>query len=223
MKKITALLIIFSLIANFSLKAQTELNQDPKAKKILDKVSLKTKEYKTIQIKFSYTIEDKKENVKETNKGYVFLKGNKYKLIIPGTEIFSDGKTVWSYIKDAEEIDITEPSEDEESIFNPAKLFSIYEKGFKYQYMGENTVDGIAYAVIDLFPENPGQKSYSRIRLFIDTKKSQIQTIKTFGNNGIDYSIIVDTFKTGVKLPDALFTFDKSKYPATVEVVDLRE
>jgi len=89
--------------------------------------------------------------------------------------------------------------------------------------MGENTVDGIAYAVIDLFPENPGQKSYSRIRLFIDTKKSQIQTIKTFGNNGIDYSIIVDTFKTGVKLPDALFTFDKSKYPATVEVVDLRE
>lgn len=222
MKKITLITLVLSIIFGTQVRAQQELTQDPAAKKILDKVSAKTKSYETIQIKFSYTIEDKKENVNETNKGYAFLKGNKYKLMIPGTEVFSDGKTVWSYIKDAEEIDITEPGEEEESIFNPAKLFTIYEKGFKYSYLGENKESAVKYAVIDLFPENPGQKEYSRIRLFIDIEKDQIYSIKTFGKNGVDYTITVDEFKSGVKLPDALFVFDKSKYPATVEVVDMR-
>lgn len=222
MKKST-LILALSLIISISLNAQSALTQDPAAKKILDKVSKTTKEYKSIQIKFSYTIENKQENVTETNIGYVFLKGNKYKLIIPGTEIFSDGKTVWSYIKDAEEIDITEPGEDEESIFNPAKLFTIYEKGFKYSYIGDNKVDNVTLAVIDLFPENPGDKPYSRVRIFVDDKKGQIVSIKTFGKNGIDYIIDVKTFKQGSNIPDQLFVFDKTKYPENVEIVDMRE
>ncbi len=223
MKKITVLFLAISLMINYTVFAQNVLTQDPTAKKILDNVSKTTKSYTAIQIKFEYTIENKQEKVKQTNIGYAFLKGIKYELIIPGTEIFSDGKTVWSYIKDAEEIDITAPSDDEESLFNPAKLFTIYEKGFKYSYIGDNKVNNVNLAVIDLFPEDPSKKSYSRIRLFVDNKKGQIVSIKTFGKNGIDYMIDVKSFKTDVKINDALFVFDKTKYPKNVEVVDMRE
>ena len=57
--------------------------QDPKAKEILDKLSLTTRSYKSIQIEFSFTLENKKNNVNQTNEGEVVLKGKSYRLHIP--------------------------------------------------------------------------------------------------------------------------------------------
>ena len=222
MKQITLILISIFLLLGIKLDAQI-LAKDPKAQKILDKVSKTTKSYNSIRIKFSYTIENLQEKASETHSGYAFLKGKRYKLIMAGTTIFSDGKTVWSYLKDAEEMTISEPGEDDQSIFNPAKLFTIYENGFKYKYLGEEKKNSSTLDVIDIFPEHPEKKSYSRIRLKIDRKKSQLVSIKSFGKSGNNVTINVTEFTTNVKMTDKLFVFDKTKYPADLEVVDTRD
>ncbi len=222
MKKLTTLFVALSFVVG--LQAQTNSQtQDPEAKKILDKLSKQTKSYSTIRIKFSYSVENKQENFSETHKGYAFLKGNKYKLIIPGTEIFSDGKTVWRYLKDAEEMTISTAEEDDESIFNPAKLFTIYEKGFKYEYLGADNKHNPVVEVIDLYPEKPKGKSYSRVRLKVNKAKNHIYSLNTFGKDGNNISIKVTEFKTGVKIPESLFAFDKKKYPTDIDIIDMRE
>lgn len=219
MKKI---LILFIAVFLFSgIYSQEVLSKDPKATEILNKLSKKTKSFETIRIKFSYTLENTQEKIKETYKGYAFLKGNKYKLILAGSEIFTDGKFLYNYLTDAEEITISVPDEENDNIFNPAKLFTIYEKGFKYQYLGQETDAGAKVDVIDLFPVEVKKKNYSRIRLKIDKDKLRIVSIKSFGKDGNHYTINVTEFKSNVKMPEALFTYNAKKYPG--EVIDLRD
>ena len=95
-------IIAFMAVGSLTVNAQ---DQDPKAKKILDELSAKTKAYTTIKAEFSWVVE-KKDKSKESQSGKIQTKGAKYKLEIPGHEIYCDGKTVWDFIKDANEVQI---------------------------------------------------------------------------------------------------------------------
>jgi outer membrane lipoprotein-sorting protein len=215
------LISLFSL--NVFAQGETVLAKDPKAKKILDQLSKKTKSYKTLIIKFSYTLNNQQAKTDETLNGYAFLKGKKYKLILPGNEIFSDGKSVWNYLKDAGEINISAPDSSDESLSNPSKLFTLYEKGYKYQFLGEAPENGVKISTIDLFPENPKKKKISRVRMKIDMDKLQIVSIKMFNKDGNQSTIEVSEFKPDSEIPDALFTFDQKKFPKDTEIIDTRD
>ena len=77
--------------------AQTSTKNDPDAKKILDKVSAKFKTFKSPQASFSYQIENAQGKVLSTKKGTVRMRGSKYYVSMSGIEIFSDGRSSWSY------------------------------------------------------------------------------------------------------------------------------
>jgi len=99
---ITALLLLFT----FSLSAQT----DTKAQKILNDVSAKTKSYNSIRIEFTYKMENTAQKINDSYKGVLISKGNKYKLTVSGQDVISDGKTVWTYLKDANEVQVNSAS-----------------------------------------------------------------------------------------------------------------
>jgi len=216
------MLIITLLTFGFLAFSQVELSKDPEAKKILDAVAKKTKSHKSLRIKFEYSIENKQNHFEETHKGYAFLKGNHYKIIIPKTEIFSDGKTVWTYMKESNEITITEPGPEEESIFNPAKLFSIYETGYKYILIGGETIDGILYKIIDLFPENTNESQYSKIRIKANNNKNEIYILETYSKSGVNSYLTVKAMNYNIKITENLFIFDKNRYPNDIEIIDMR-
>src|SRR5665647_1360541 len=94
--------------------------QDSKAKEILDKLSLTSKSYKTIQIDFSFTLENKTGSITETNEGSVTLKGKSYRLHMPamGMEVFSNGVATWSYLTESNEVNISENDADSLSLIH---------------------------------------------------------------------------------------------------------
>jgi len=213
--------LVFALVA-FLLAANLMAQQDPKAKEILDKLSLTTRSYKSIQIEFSFTLENKKNNVNQTNEGEVVLKGKSYRLHMPGlsTEIFCDGTTVWSYQTEAKECNIAGVEEEKEGALNPANIFTIYEKGFNFSYVGEENFTGKTVQVVDLFPVDKS-KEFVKVRLYIDKAKSQIAKAQTFNKDGNTYLLVLKTMKTNVDLKEDYFKFDKAKYPG-VEMNDMR-
>ena len=212
--------LIFSVLILFtgSLFAQ----QDAKAKEILDKLSQTSRSYKTIQIDFAFTLENKTGSVTETNEGSVALKGKSYRLHMPamGMEVFSNGTVTWSYMTESNEVNITENDPNSDEALNPANLFTIYEKGFKYTYIGEETVAGKASQVIDLFPTDK-TKEFTKVRLYIGKAKSQILKAKTFNKDGNAYTLSLKNMKTDQNLTDDYFKFNAAKYPK-VEVNDMR-
>lgn len=210
--------VVAALLMTTGLMAQ----QDPKAKEVLDKLSQTTKSFKTIQIEFSFTLENKKNNVNQTHEGVVALKGKSYRLHMPafGMEVFCDSKSTWSYLTEAKECNITGVEEEKEGALNPANIFTIYEKGFNYTFVGDESLAGKAVQVLDLFPVDKSRE-VTRIRLYVDKAKSQIAKAQTFNKDGNTYTLVLKSMKTNAELPDDYFKFDKAKYPG-VEMNDMR-
>lgn len=220
MKKVfNSIFLTFALLGYLS--AQTTYQAvDPKAKEILDKVSAKTKAYKTIEAEFSFILENKQEDMTDSQKGKIWIKGNKYKIDLMGTSTYYDGKTQWTHMKDAEEVNVTEPDPNDDNTLNPAKMFTIYEKGYKIRYINEKFEDARQLVVIDLYPVDL-KKDYSRITLKIDKAKMQIYSLQRFGKDGNYYTIKVLKMTTDQAMDDTMFTFDKTKFPK-VEIIDMR-
>ncbi len=222
-KSICLLSICIIVLINNVCKSQDKAYQavDPKAKTILDQVSTKTKAYKTIQAEFGIIIDNKQAKSKDSKKGTIWIKANKYKVDLASSIIFNDGKTQWSYMKDANEVNVTTPDPNDDSSLNPAKMFTIYEKGYKIRFIAEKFEGSRALYEIELYPINL-KKDFTKITLKIDKTKMQIFSMKRFGKDGTDYLIEVVKMETDKDMLDAMFTFDKTKFPK-VEINDLRD
>lgn len=215
MKKIisTSLILLGALLAN--------AQKDPEAKKILDRLSEKTKSHEVIRADFKVTFKSVKDNIENSSEGTIVIKDDKYRLNFMSTEAFFDGKTLWNYLPEVNEVNITQPEPDDEDIFNnPKRLFTIYEDDYKYQLIGTSTENNADYAIVDLYPKDIEQ-DYSRIRLQINTSKYYLSSATVFGKDGSNYTIVIKNFKTNENFKDEYFTFDSSKYP-DVEVIDMR-
>lgn len=205
-----------NLIAQESLQPK-----DAKAKAILDKLSARSKTFKTISADFEYTLQNKDAGIDDTQKGHVWIKGDRYKLELPGLERMSDGKTVWTYLPDDEELQIAsmEGDEDGGELMRPSDIFTIYEKGFNYKYDSKTTIDGRSLDVINLYPEN-GEKPYHTVKLYVDQQEQMIYVIKMLGKDGNIYLYKLKNVELNKDLSDSMFTFNKSQ--DDLDVIDLR-
>jgi outer membrane lipoprotein carrier protein len=211
----TKKLAIIALMAVGCFTANAQ-DQDPKAKKILDELSVKTKGYTTIKAEFTWVVE-KKDKTKETQSGKIQTKGAKYKLEIPGHEIYCDGKTIWDFIKDANEVQIKDMETGGDDAVNPSTIFTIYEKGFKYKFESEDATTQI----ISLFPVNPDKKKFHTIKLYIDKNKKQITSVKMFMKDGSIQTYTIKSFVGNTVIPDSDFVFDPKLHKG-VSIEDLR-
>ena len=98
--------------------------QDTKASAIIDAMQLKYKSMKTFGASFTYGT----DGSAQTLQGNITVKGAKYRLKTGGQEIYNNGKEVSTYIKETNEVNISdyEPSE---SDLNPAKVYTFDKKG----------------------------------------------------------------------------------------------
>ena len=106
----------------------------------------------------------------------------------------------------------------EDDMMSPNKLFTIYEKGYKYTYVGVETKKGKRLQIIDLFPEE--SSPFIKVTLAVEEAQHQLNKITILDKNGGAYTYKVTTFTTNSN-DLAPFTFNLSDYP-DVEVIDLR-
>ncbi len=162
--------------------------KDPAAEKILDDYQKKIQSFPAIKSEFQFTIIDLKENSESTYNGEFSMKDDKYVMKMGNMEIYYDGTTLWSYLPEEEEVNISnpEPSEDQDFLENPALFFKLYKKDLFNKLVEEKDVEGITYSIIDLYPKDL-DKGFSRIRLFINKKELELYSIRYFGKDGIHY------------------------------------
>lgn len=191
---------------------------DPEAKKLLDAVSAKFKNYKSVQAKFLLKIENAAGKNLSNKSGTVYMKGTKYRISVPGQEIFSDGSNTWTYDKSANEVTINKIDPSANSI-TPQKLFTnFYDKDFLYKLNDNVKMNGKNMQEIELTPIDK-TKAFHKVLLYVDN--SAINTTKIFEKTGNRYTYSVSSLVANGSVSDNTFLFDAKKYPG-VEVVDLR-
>jgi len=215
-KKTISLLLALALIP--ALFAQNVEKGDKKSREILDKVSEKTEAYKSFKAEFTYKMQNKQAGIDESKDGVLIVSGDKYNLKIAGQEIICDGTTVWTYIEDADEIQINSVEDNDESI-TPNNLFSSYQKDYKSKFVRETFQYGADVYVIDMTP-NQG-KNFSRVRIIIDKDKLEILDFTIFDNSGSSYSYVINKFTPNVEVKDSDFTVNPADFP-DADIVDMR-
>ena len=192
---------------------------DSKAEEILDKLSKKYEAIKSYKAEFVCELENPQAKVNDKFTGKINVKGSKFTILTGNQEIINNGTTVWTYLKDENEVNISDYSPDNDEI-TPTKIYSIYKSGFKYLYSGEEKTKNGLFDTIELVPENKN-KPYFKIKIWVNRKEQTISKWKIFEKNGNRFIYTVNNFQPNAKLEDAIFSFDKAKYKG-VEVVDLR-
>ncbi len=211
--KFLATLIAVCLIAGFSASAQ----KDPKAREILDAMSAKYKKTPSFKADFKYIMENPEEDINEGFEGTIFVKSDKYKLMMEEQEIRFDGENVWSYSKELNEVQIS-PSDPEDEEISISNIFDIYKSGYKYLYLESR--EGGKIDVVDLVPEDT-ELSYYKIRMQIVSSTKALKSFKVFDKSGSRYLYEVVTFSADTSLEDGDFTFTDKELKGK-ELIDFR-
>lgn len=220
MKKPLALFLLFTLLVGVANAQTKSTKNDPEAKKVLDAVSTRFKSFATVQASFTYKVENAAGKVLSTKSGTIIMKGTRYKLSFGGQEIFCNGTTVWNYDKAANEVTIN-TLDASSGMITPQKLFSnFYDKDFFYLLNGEKKVGTRLVQEIQLTPVDKS-KNFHTVYLLIDKNAKTMYSTKVMENAGNRYTYTVNTLKTNMPAADALFVFDKAKFPG-VAIEDLR-
>lgn len=195
---------------------------DEKAKEILDKMSDKYQNLPAYKTNFVYRLTNEVEDVDEQFAGEIMVKGEKYVLLMSDQEIYNDGETIWTFLKEANEVNVDYYMPDEGDL-SPNNIYDAYKKGYRYRWLETKKLGSRTLDVIELQPEDPKDpdKIFFRIVLNIDQADNTIHSWDMYDRAGNVFSYTISGFNPQFTAEDSFFVFDESKYPG-VEVVDLR-
>lgn len=192
--------------------------QDAKAEKIVAATQQKLNQLKSLKANFSVQVINRNGKAQAKQKGNIALKGEQFHITMPDQEIISDGKTVWTILKEAKEVQVSNSDASDEGM-TPTKLFTkVYDKHNAYRYLGTRKVAGKLCDVVEMKPQKTGQ--FTRVELAID-KSHQIAAGDIFQKDGSHYKYEMSAVSLNPSLPAALFHFDAKAHPK-MELVDLR-
>ena len=210
------LILILSLAFAMTLPAFAQ--KEKRAQTILDAMSKKYKALKSYQAAFTFASAG--AGAKESYKGDLTVKNEKFRLLLGGQEVFTDGKTMSTYIKESNELNVQDYDASANNELNPTQIYTIYKRGFDYRFLKEQKQGGRNLEVIELTSNRP-KSAIKTVQISVDKVDKSVRNWLITNRDGKQTSYTITKFTPNVNASDALFVFDKSKYPG-VEVVDLR-
>jgi len=205
---ITSCLMLFCCVSI----AQTASDTDEKANKILAVFSKKVKGSASFYIEFSANVKNAMTGANENNMGNGWVKGDKYCATYGEITRISNGKKVWTVLKEEKSVYISDEDGDEESI-SPKKLLSLWDTGFKSKYEKESKIGNEPVHIIHLYPRNPKTADYHTIVLFLAKDGNDLKKATFKGKDGTTMNYTVTKLQFNVDVADSRFVFDKAKHP----------
>lgn len=199
----------------------THAQDDPKSKAIVDKLMAQAKTWTSFEADFTSRLQSTKDKLDIKQEGNMKVKGKRFRLALDKNTIINDGTTIYTYSKETNEVTLTDPSEMDQEL-DPSRIFTQYEKGFKSQFVEEKAdASGAMVQVVKLFPLDAAKKPFHTVVLTVDKAKTEPRSVQVLYKDGNVVTYTVKKFTANPALADALFVWDKSKYPG-VEENDMR-
>ena len=211
---------IFSvLIALLSLPVIAQ-QQQSQAKSILDKTAEAFR--KAGGVKADFTVKVITDGLIEgVEHGTIQLKGEKFVLKTTDIVTWFDGKTQWSYVAKNDEVNVSNPTQEELQQINPYTFLYMYQKGFSYKLGTMKTFRGKAIWEVVLTAKDKAQ-DLERITLYVTKNTYEpLYILLQQRDQQTRNEITVTGYQTRLNYADSIFSFDKKQYP-NAEIIDLR-
>ena len=177
------------------------------AKSVLDKAASEFKKCPSVNVTFEVAIGEDIDN------GTITLQGNKFCTKLSNTSIWFDGKTMWTYVKDNEEVNVSNPSEAQLQAINPYNFINLYKSGYT------NTLNSTGNAYVVHLTSTAKDQKIKELFITIDKQSYHPTKVKLLqGKSWTEFDI---SNLSKAKLADSEFRFNAKDFPKA-EVIDLR-
>lgn len=216
-------LLIIGLILVFVCHAVYASNKE--ALSFLEKTSQYYQSLDSFTVDFEQVMEVP-ATTSERSQGSAAVKKNQFRILYHDQLLINNGKTVWTYLKDENEVTIQHASHENEE-FNPAKLYNLHRQGWIPASFKPVIKNKVNYKKIEFTPRKlppkgeEGDNDLMKMELMIHSTSRQIVQWKTLERNQTTCTYTFKNFTPDAHLKDSYFTFESTQFPG-VEVVDLR-
>ena len=177
------------------------------AKAVLDKAAATITAQSGVKANFKMT------TANGSTSGTIAIKGKKFYATTPQAKVWFDGKTQWTYLKNNDEVNVSNPTEAQLQAINPYNFIHLYKRGYTYTM---NTA-GNDY-VIHLMASSADRKIKE---LFISVNKKSYQPKQVKMLQGKKWTTFDINSIKKENIPDSQFRFNAKDFPKA-EVIDLR-
>ncbi|MBQ9650360.1 MAG: outer-membrane lipoprotein carrier protein LolA [Prevotella sp.] len=177
------------------------------AKSVLDKAA------STVTMKEGVKADFKMTGSMGSTSGSIIIKGKMFHATTPQASVWFDGKTQWTYMKDNDEVNISNPTEAQLQTINPYNFINLYKKGYKA------TLNSSGSSHVVHLTATSAERKIKELFITVDKKTYHPTQVKLL--QGKKWTIFDITNLKKQSASDAQFRFNAKEFPHA-EIIDLR-
>lgn len=182
--------------------------QAESAKSILDKAAATVSNPSGVQANFQMISKQF-----GSTSGTISIKGRKFHASTPQAIVWFDGTTQWTYMKQNDEVNVSNPTEAELQAINPYNFINIYKKGFKLSSKKVNNSYEVHLKAADK------KRNIQEMYIIVDQQSYRPTHVKMLQNG--KWSVLLISGLKSTSLSDGMFQFNAKDFPKA-EIIDLR-
>lgn len=152
--------------------------------------------------------------------GQIVIYGNKYRLMLPEQEVINNGQTVWTYLKEANEVQITDYDSQQGATATLWTILANYRRHYTLGSFDTHQTNGQNQDSIKLLAKDV-ENSLAVINITVDRATKYIKFVEVIDNNQTLHAFLITDFEYDLKFDKAFFSFNADEHPG-VEVIDMR-
>ncbi len=181
-------------------------------KKTLDKMS----SYKNFEAGLSYSMDNEANNIHEKKTGVIYVEGDKFRIELMGQIIISDGKNMWTVIKDSKEVMLSALDPDDPSNVSPTKILQEYSD-YNAKFEKGKSKGNLKTLVLT----SKKKAAFEKVTIVIDAAKHLVKRFSLYDEDGNVFTYDIYNFKSNLDLPKGTFAYDPKEFPG-YELEDMR-
>ena len=209
MKNLKYILLLF--VAMFSLPV---FAQSSDAETLLDKVVAGVKADAPVRMDYLYNVYDDGELL-QGDKGVIYIDNERYSLLMQGMKVWCDGATQWSYMREVDEIYVTEASSDEAQNLSPLYVMENYRQGYN-----ASLVAGEAEWVVELHAVDD-DVDVSTVKLFVTKDNYRLVRMLIYMSGQGYVDVKLGGYEAKCSVASGAFECPLDEFPG-IEVIDMR-
>lgn len=184
---------------------------------LVESLAKKMTDYKNYRIEFTADMENEFSELP----GKIIVSGACYRVEINDYEVYCDGKNLYTYNTNEDEVTIEKADPTDPSpLTNPARFFESGMKDFQCIYKGTDTENGKTVERVELIPAKQQANGCQSILLEVD-KSSLPVSIEYRTEGAAPISIAIQKVVPLTDISSDTFVFNRKEHPE-VEVIDFR-
>lgn len=184
------------------------------ANDVLDRALAVLKADVPVRMDYTYRALDEDGEVLLQDKGIMYMDNGRYALLMQDMKVWCDGTTQWSYMREVDEVYVTDAASDEAQNLSPLYIMEHYRTGRAVSLV----VDGVV-AVVTLQPmADDGTES---VELHISNSNNRLVKMVIYmpGQGGVE--VLLDGYAAKCGADGDVFTCPLDDY-RSAEIVDMR-